>query len=81
MKQKKKKTKKLNNEKFNFDDEYIIGFSDSAKVVKSANAGSNNKKVIKRKSHLIKKIKTQLLHVKAIMKYLKSQNQKLQKYF
>ena len=27
-----------------FDDEYIIGFSDSAKVVKSANAGSNNKK-------------------------------------
>ena len=44
MKQKKKKTKKLNNEKFNFDDEYIIGFSDSAKVVKSANAGSNNKK-------------------------------------
>lgn len=38
MKQKKKKTKKLNNEKFNFDDEYIIGFSDSAKVVKSTGA-------------------------------------------
>lgn len=41
MKQKKKKTKKLNNEKFNFDDEYIIGFSDSAKVVKSSGIDSN----------------------------------------
>ncbi len=43
MKQKKKKTKKLNNEKFNFDDEYIIGFSDSAKVVKSTGAEAKKK--------------------------------------
>lgn len=57
MKQKKKKTKKLNNEKFNFDDEYIIGFSDSAKVVKSANAGSNNKKSNQKKKSSNKKDK------------------------
>lgn len=54
MKQKKKKTK-LNNEKFNFDDEYIIGFSDSAKVVKSANTGSNNKKSNQKKKSSNKK--------------------------
>ena len=57
MKQKKKKTKKLNNEKFNFDDEYIIGFSDSAKVVKSANTGSNNKKSNQKKKSSNKKDK------------------------
>lgn len=55
MKQKKKKTKKLNNEKFNFDDEFIIGFSDSAKVVKSANAGSNKKKNDQKKKSSNKK--------------------------
>ncbi len=54
MKQKRKKTK-LNNEKFNFDDEYIIGFSDSAKVVKSANTGSNNKKSNQKKKSSNKK--------------------------
>lgn len=53
MKQKKKKTKKLNSEKFNFDDEYIIGFSDSAKVVKSANTGSNKKKGNQKKSKTV----------------------------
>jgi len=54
LKQKRKKTK-LNNEKFNFDDEYIIGFSDSAKVVKSANTGSNNKKSNQKKKSSNKK--------------------------
>lgn len=68
MKQKKKKTKKLNNEKFNFDDEYIIGFSDSAKVVKSGTTGSNKKRLIKRKKQQVKKKIKQFLHVKVIVK-------------
>lgn len=53
MKQKKKKTKKLNNEKFNFDDEYIIGFSDSAKVVKSSGSDTKKKKSNQKKSKTV----------------------------
>ena len=45
MKQKKKRKQKVNNDKFNFDDEYIIGFSDSATVTKS---NKNNKKISKK---------------------------------
>lgn len=45
MKQKKKRKQKVNNDKFNFDDEYIIGFSDSATVTKS---NKNNKKSSKK---------------------------------
>lgn len=55
MKQKKKKTKKLNSEKFNFDDEYIIGFSDSAKVVKSTGADAKKKNSNQKKKSSDKK--------------------------
>ncbi len=55
MKQKKKKIKKLNSEKFNFDDEYIIGFSDSAKVVKSTGADAKKKNSNQKKKSSDKK--------------------------
>ncbi len=55
MKLKKKKTKKLNSEKFNFDDEYIIGFSDSAKVVKSTGADAKKKNSNQKKKSSDKK--------------------------
>lgn len=49
MKQKKNRKQKVNKDKFNFDDEYIIGFSNSATVTKS------NKKNIKKKKSNNKK--------------------------
>lgn len=54
MKQKKKRKQKVNNDKFNFDDEYIIGFSDSATVAKAdknnkKNKSKNNKKKVAKK--------------------------------
>jgi len=55
LKLKKKKTKKLNSEKFNFDDEYIIGFSDSAKVVKSTGADAKKKNSNQKKKSSDKK--------------------------
>jgi len=57
LSQKKKKRQNVNKDKFNFDDEYIIGFSNSATVTKKQKSENKQKKNKKNKKDSSGKIK------------------------